>query len=314
MKHKKRLLYALGGLLLGWLIVRSDVTELLNLLSTLTYWHIAVLMTLQIITILLIALQWRIIARHMSINTSYRLLVSMNMAGTFIESVTPAVKSGGETAKVLFLKHHGLQASRASALVITQKVLSFLFFVLVLIASLTLFSVVNGDHIAQLQNMVTWAIMVMVSIIGVLAVIFVIAQKSTRQGRIIQFFKDIGASLSPLKQQRPLYLLHALLGILIWGLYAFKVVVLLIIMNVDVSLIFAPIATYSAYIVGMVPITPGGLGTFETTFTQIIGLGGVSITTALSVVLTLRIVTFWFSLLLSTLWFMIYKKRGTVYA
>lgn len=314
MNKRKFSLYLLGVSLLVWVIARSDTEALLDTLSSLNPLHVAMLIALQGASMALIALQWMMIGRHMGIGVPYKMLLSMNMAGTFIESVTPAVKHGGEAAKVFYLKARGMPASDATAIMVAQKTLSMLYFTTLFAMCGTLLLLSHRVRIAFTLTPPLWG-----GILGGLGAVLIfywlLRHKVTTKGAgaIVTFIRQSATRLRPLASRRHWHIFHTVLGLCIWGMYGMKVLMLFWVFSIDLSWVWAFVSTFSAYIVGMLPITPGGVGTFEGTFTQVMGAGGIQASQALSVVLTLRIVTFWFSLALSALWLLFNTRNKEVF-
>jgi uncharacterized protein (TIRG00374 family) len=66
--------------------------------------------------------------------------------------------------------------------------------------------------------------------------------------------------------------------------------------------------TFAAYIVAMLPIFPGGLGGFEGTMTGLLAAAGVLLADAAVITIFFRFTTFWFVMILSTVYIAVYKK------
>jgi len=91
------------------------------------------------------------------------------------------------------------------------------------------------------------------------------------------------------------------LSLAFWFLYPVKTFIISNHLGFDIG--FSPIvgATFLAYLVGTLPLTPGGLGSFEATLAVILSQQGITFAEGLTIALLLRVITFWFPLVLSAL-------------
>lgn len=75
--------------------------------------------------------------------------------------------------------------------------------------------------------------------------------------------------------------------------------------------------TFVSYFAAMIPLLPGGLGTFEGTMSGMLLVYGLSAEEAVAVSLVFRFVTFWFVVLFSALiillWKLISIRRKSIY-
>jgi len=92
-----------------------------------------------------------------------------------------------------------------------------------------------------------------------------------------------------------------LVSLLIWIFYPLKVYLVCYFLNIEVSLVIIGLATLSAYMISMVPLLPGGLGTYEGGMAMFFTLGGLSPAEGLAIALVSRLTTFWFPLVLSAM-------------
>ncbi len=311
---KIALLYLIGLSLLSYLFIRTDWSHLLSHMQALSITTFALLLMLQLVTVCLIGLQWFCLAKHIGINLPYGFILNMNFAGTFFESITPAVKSGGEAYKAVFLKKHGFNAAKTTSLIGTQKVFSLFGFLLVMMISLGIFTMTQTTPpqiLGPYMNGVWLFIIGFVSILTLIAV--VLKRQFTRDNRVTRFINNLKIQLSPLKTQKSRWVIHIALSLLIWSLYAFKVLVVAHAIGVYIPVVVAALTVYLAYMVAMLPLTPGGIGTFEGTFAAVLSLLGFTMSAGLFMAIILRLATFWFALLISTiglLGFNAYTKKA----
>lgn len=85
----------------------------------------------------------------------------------------------------------------------------------------------------------------------------------------------------------------------IWALYPLKVYVVTLSLDLDVSFMVLAASAYVACITGMIPLLPGGLGSFEAGMAFMLTRGGLTVGEGLMVAVLLRAGTFWLPMLIS---------------
>ncbi len=304
--HRKKFFLVGGVLLLTLLIRQSGPAELQKAFYRLTGRDIAILFLLQLATVFLVNGQWYLVFTALKARRGFADILRMNFLGTFFESVTPIVKTGGEVYKVAYLKEKGLPFSRAAGLVVLQKVLSFAAFCGLFFAAF-IAGIAHGVFDAGLILYPLAAVFVF-AVLGL--VFFLLVRKHDRAaqtrktedesppGGISGFF----LAVRPLVREPARFSTPFLLGIAFWLLYAFKTYYLFSAFTVELGYIEAMVVTYSGYVGGLLPFAPGGLGTFEGAAVGVLFLYGVHAATATAVILSLRLATFWFMLALASLY------------
>jgi len=300
------------GLLMG-LLFTTDFNHVVQTLRNLKPIHLIGLISLQFLTIALLSLQWKVLSYHLGMPLRYGTIFEMNMVSKFYESITPALKSGGEVAKLYYLKTKRHPIKNGATLIMIQKFISMSVFIAVFL-SVILFSFLHGFTIDNLQIiMFTIGIFgLILSIAFSILTIYVKKHKHNKQ----RFAYSISTSLKHATTYKFSFFIHLLIAVIIWSLYGFKTFYVIHSLGYELSYLFAALTTFCAYLVSMVPITPGGLGTFETTFVAMLPQFGIVGGAALVIVLTLRAATFWFQLIFSGL-FLLSKhivKRWNFYA
>ncbi|TVP97301.1 MAG: hypothetical protein EA374_00035, partial [Acholeplasmatales bacterium] len=118
---------------LAVLLMRTDLTGVFMQFGQISWGLLGALVFMQGMTIILVAVQWKLLAWHLGLSVRSRDVFVMNMGGTLLESVTPAVKTGGEIYKVYHLhRHAGLDKRVAVGLVAVQNTVSITCFITVL--------------------------------------------------------------------------------------------------------------------------------------------------------------------------------------
>ncbi len=299
MRNQTILFTLLGGGLLSFLLYTTDFNVVVQTLRALTLSQFIGVIGLQILTIGCISLQWKILANHLEMPLRYFRVFEMNMVAKFFESITPALKTGGEAYKLYYLRIHGEPVKNGMTLIMIQKFISISVFTLLFVVflSITVLMGVALDNVFHL-SVIGVIVLLILTIITVTVTVF-IKRQTLNDGR---FFPLLLKRVTLLKNNPLALFTHVLLSILIWLMYGVKTSFIVYSLGVDLSFVLSTLTTYSAYLISMIPVTPGGLGTFEGTFVFMLPQFGILSGTALGIVMTLRLATFWFQLALSALY------------
>jgi uncharacterized protein (TIRG00374 family) len=260
------------------------------------------------------ALAWHLVIRAAGGKINFGEALSINLTGSFIESVTPSSKLGGEVAKIHLLhRRTGLGHQRLAAVTLVSKLLTLLPFVV--FSGLCL---AWGMGNRQTVFPAAVAFLALSAFTGALAWIChaktipeeAVPQAVHRLGVRLRFAPLIRKAFAFLRQagQESRHLLShrtrlaflALISI-VWILYPVKVLLVTQMLGIEMEFVDIATATYAAYLVSMLPLLPGGLGSFEVTMAFTLSSMGVSFGEGLAVALLARLVTFWLPLGLSAI-------------
>ncbi len=330
--HSKRSIFWMIGLtLITILIFYFGWEEILGLLIKANPKTMGGLFLLQIFTLGLTAFQWHFMLRKAGVTCSPGMVFAVTMAGNYVESVTPAAKLGGESARIyLFRQRTNLSYERLAGILLALKYFSLLPFVALVTISLGL-----ASWRYQLPPFVPGAFVLLA--LFFLAIWWlhkkagtgtdpagagnsikndgpgreaesdqnVILEKSA--GKICQKYRTMIAFTAKASANSR-YLVNfreriALIFIsaLIWSLYPLKVYIVCRMLFIDADFLTVAMVTFTAYMISMVPLLPGGLGSFEGSMALLFSLGGISPASGLTIALLTRLATYWFPLLLSAL-------------
>ncbi|OEF97762.1 lysylphosphatidylglycerol synthase transmembrane domain-containing protein [Desulfuribacillus alkaliarsenatis] len=310
---KKLMLTLLGLILIALLLWQSDFREITSSLASVSKDMLLFACFLQIITIYLICLQWQLIAKKMGCIIPFKNIFHINMAGTFVESVTPAAKAGGEAAKVVLLKPHlNNSTSQALALVGLQKTISMVCFLFLCIVSLSWFLLTFSDFGTESVALIIGLLFIIafVALLGAFikkpmlihSLVAYLPVKESFKDRICTSMTTIDATIKSALKDKYVLTSQLILSTFIWLFFAVKSYYIALSLQVDIGFIAIAVITYLTYMVAMVPITPGGLGTFEGSMVLLLAPLGVALHEALLLALIIRFVTFWFVFAVSALY------------
>lgn len=239
----------------------EEIPTVVEMLGTLSLYQWSLLGILQLISLFLAGGQWVILLRHKGYSVPWAPLIVRYMAGSAVEAITPSSKVGGESVRaVLFHRAFSIPYGTFAQAAATRGVA--LYSALAAIIAITLVS----QHSA-LGTALLGAGVILVSGIAVVS--------------------------------RPVMWPLALSSLALWGLYPLKLFLIGYFVGIPLAIPLAVIATYSAYIVALLPLTPGGLGVYEAGMTAVLTATGIPVVSAVTLTLLLRVVTFWGPLALS---------------
>lgn len=262
---------------------RVELESLLSAMRLLSWTHLLVLLAVQALTMSLIALQWQKTLQIHGHYVPFYTLLKMNLMGAFFEGLTPAAKSGGEVLRYKILTDLKLSKRTVMQVMVFQKGLSLMVFVMFLVFSLLVF-------VPRLENTPTFPLGgIVLFFSGLVAILmagylFLLKTKESTSRAILK-----QAWMTHRHHRLPLLLF----SVLVWLIYPLKLLLLVWMMQASLTFDGAFITTYIAYAVAQIPLTLGGVGTFEATFVTIIQWFSFSETVALSTALWFRFVTFW---------------------
>ncbi|SDJ98079.1 hypothetical protein SAMN05660472_00432 [Natronincola ferrireducens] len=300
-------------LLIAVLLWQANLQDVIGVLEEVDPLLILGVCLLQIITMLIINFQWYKLAAIIGEKPDFKQLLSMNMVGTFVESITPSAKAGGEVTKIYLLKSQlGFSAGEATVLVTLQKIISLFTFLLLNTMAVAAFLCMIHCESLQLQVLllstlflVLWIASLVVFLIypnKVKKILKVLPIKEGWRIKLHDFIGTIETTLQSVMKDKKKLLPQFLLSLCIWGLFAVKAYLIARGLKIQLPFISIAVVTYLTYMIGMLPLLPGGIGTFEGGMVFFLLPLGVPVYQAIAFALTLRFVTFWFVFLISGGW------------
>ncbi|OUJ18460.1 putative flippase AglD2 [Methanonatronarchaeum thermophilum] len=306
--NKKIALWILGVSILMGLTVWAGWQELLTALTQTTPQHLTLLLILQLTTTIMIAYQWKYIinktSNYIDLWKTYLIL----QAGSFVEMVTPSSKLGGEAAKIYLLRHNTeMEYTDSTAVMLAQKYISLIPFLFI-----TLFFTIIGYIAYGLPRTTFLGLGFLTIIVLTLAALTIWSRywgeplRETGEGLIgkalssLDFLRKASLESSKILTKKDFTYLFTI-STAIWILYPIKVWIVGYMLGYEVGIVAITVITYISYLTSLLPLTPGGIGTFEGTMAIFFNITGYTFTEGLAVALVTRLVTYWFPLLISFL-------------
>lgn len=311
MHYRRAFLWVLGIIIILALMLFVGWEEIKTILSRTSIPLLLALGCLQVATLAISAYQWHYLLRKLHSRLSFIMTFTLYLSGNFVESVTPSVKFGGEAARIyLFRRSTSLSYQELAGALLTHKYISLLPFVL-LCAAVILISAFRYE----LPTVVYLAFFLLGSFFALIC--WLLRKNSTKTKKpldlgslsrmplfskiikkVAYFLKDASHTARHLTSGKDRFFLISL-SLVVWALYPVKVFLVATGLGFQVGPLAAIISTYTAYVVSMLPLLPGGLGSFEGTMALVFSLGGLDTASGMAIALLSRSITFWFPLLLS---------------
>lgn len=313
----------LVAVLFGWLILNTDFKSFWLQLGRLPWWLLPVLLGLQVLTQLLITYQWHHLTGLVLGCSHFAKLLHIFARGTVIEGVTPGAKIGGEAVRLYLIKREfSCTTSEAVSIIAMQKSISMSVLLSLCLAALLHIGSRIASHLPICVQALSGALCLPL-VLGMMWLLFFAKPLSqfleTRQGKLARKAATaISAYATATAQLTPRHWgLQFAISTMVWLLFPVKMVILATTLGVHLPFAVVFSVTMVSYMMGMFPLTPGGIGTFEGTMLALLSLLGVGYTLGLSITLVFRFVTFWFVILGSTALIALYqiytKCKGDCY-
>ena len=283
-------------------------------------WSVALLLGLQLVSQLLVNLQWHQIAKFGNVPLSFRDMFFINCQGAVMDSITPGVKIGGEiTRSVQISRTAHCPGEQAAAVVAMQKVFSLGAFFL--INAFALGYIIGRTPFLEAQALRFFVYGIMVLFLLLFSCLFfmpgrikayVLAKEKPRSPwrlTLRRFLLTLLEQIISIRKNTKTCAMLFLLSALIWLLYPVKMYLLAMHLFPGANAVFIGAAAFVSYMVAMIPIFPGGLGGFEGTMSGLLLAMGFMQSDALVLTVVFRFGTFWFVMLFSILFIGFYRIR-----
>ncbi len=301
----KKAVTILAAVILAYLLLRFDYTSFWDSIKQVSAAAMAGLLMLQIVSQLLLNYQWCSLGRVMGRGSDFMKMLYVNSRGMIIECITPGAKIGGEVTRAILLKKEmEYTAEEAATLVAIQKMVSLSAFFILNLAALVHIS----GKVAFLQD-VRWIVyLFLILLISAFGGIFFFGHRLEEKIekyepkrkwtiKLRDFFLTLLTHTKSIKKAE--LAKQFLLSVFIWVLFPVKMVILVSLFTANFDILYLVEITFISYMVGMIPLLPGGLGSFEATMTGLLLVMNIPSGEAAAVTVLFRFVTFWFVILIS---------------
>lgn len=307
-------LLALG--IIVYIISNTDFVALWLSIKELPLSILIIMIFLQLVTQFSLNYQWYRLCKVLNLKASFLKLLVINGYGMVADAITPGEKVGGEVARVVQLNRMlGYHTNQSTSLVTIQKALSLTALIFLNIAALITLS----GQMTSLQSPITRITLIGGLLVLAVSIIYLLfftsklnmfIQKRKWNSKVGRWLKNWIYSFAKdteiINKQPKEWFFQLVLSFGIWVLFPIKLYILVSqYTTIHIFVLFA--TTFVSYFAAMIPLLPGGLGTFEGTMSGILLVYGLSLEESVAISLVFRFVTFWFVVLFSITVIMLWK-------
>ncbi|WP_350344817.1 lysylphosphatidylglycerol synthase transmembrane domain-containing protein [Proteinivorax tanatarense] len=264
-------------------------------------WHtVLCLIILQGISFSLVTLQYKWLISNCSYKISYFNMFSINLAGKFMESITPSIKAGGESVKILLLKKElKIEYPQIFAISVAQKTCSIIIYLLLVAGA---FIYVDFTFELSLNGPIIFFVILLTAL-----VVFKFLLNKYYAIVVSKIFLVI----SHLKKFDVKLIVAVLVSnLVVWGLYPLKFLLIANFFGFSLDIWQIMMVVYLADGIAMLPTTPGSVGTFEGGMGVMLSAQGVDFGAAFASAVIFRFFTFWALMLFSAGFISVTKLFG----
>lgn len=295
---------------LVYIALNTDFRLIWSYVQTIPLALFIFLLCLQLFTQFSLNYQWFRLCKVLGLEASFGRLLVVNAYGTVVDAANPGEKVGGEVARILQLNNMlGFSTNQSTSLVTIQKFLSLASLII-----LNAFAVVTlSDNISFLSRLPIRIVFLIILLVFAALIIYslffteklnVRIQRIKSQGKVANWIKvwmvNFTRDTQVISEQPREWLFQFILSLLIWSLFPIKLFII-VSRYTQVNLLVMFAITFVSYFAAMIPLLPGGLGTFEATMSGMLIAYGLGVEQAMALSLIFRFITFWFVVLFSIL-------------
>jgi len=328
MKWLKWLKWPLMASVLVFLIIaisQMDGQGLIDSFRQIPIWSVVVLFCLQIVTQLLINLQWQRLARTFGSPISFPQMLYINARAEMLR-IAPGGYIGCDVFRAVHINRAGnCSGEEAAAVVAIQKLFSLSAFFAVSLLSVGFFIgqvpwLADAHLRFLLYGILIFVFLILTSFFLIPRPIAAFITKKWKSptrfkwaGRLRGFLLAALNRIIHLRQAPAPFIVLTIISLSIWLLFPIKLFILAAPLIPAINPFHIGAATFISYTVAAIPIFPGGLGGFEATMTALLVLMGFFQSDALVITVLFRFATFWYVFILAIFFMIIYKLKERFY-
>lgn len=297
--------------LFAYVFSKQDLHKLWQGIQSIPLAVFLLLLGMQVLTQALLCCQWTLLARKFLASCGFWGMFRVLAIGSLVEALTPGAKVGGELSKLYYLKKDfSCTTEIAAHIIVIQKSISMsvLFSICSLSGILWTTRAVSKVSKDVMDTGLLWGM-------GVVPLLFLLILACPKYLSKLPLPKKVQGVLEGFSQatqalERKQWLLQFGISTAVWLLFPLKMLILTASVGLRLDLLMVFAMTMISYASGMLPLTPGGLGTFEGTMLSLFALLSVETELAFALTIVFRFVTFWFVMILCGLT-QIFTKRSS---
>ncbi len=297
----KKSIVTLIMLILGAFLVHTYWTEIVNLLgeswgilreTRIRYFILAFLV--YILSVYLFAVRWQKVLSCFGYNLRATSLVPIIFGGIFANNLTPASRTGGEPLRILWIKKQiGISYTNAFISIFFERMVEAIPIMLILVYIIYSFPLLEIRFLPLKNNLTltsTYLLILTFFVAGIIIWFFRVKFASLL-GRVKKNWRQLKKSFVP----------ALLLSSGVWILDIIRLKLIALALNIPLPLHIIATVSFLYLLLGILPITPGGLGIVEGGLISVLLYFGLSLASASSFVFLERFISFGLSSLIGFL-------------
>jgi len=293
--YKGFVLFLLSLAFIAGILYYVGFNETVGVMLSIQPAYFVLLILLQLFTMFLSAVKWRIILRHVKV--SFKNILAVTFVGYFINNITPIGMAGGEPVKAYLLaKKEGIAPEKAFSSVVVDLFLEII--PIFLLSSIAIFLILTNGISMEIAMVIIAASFVLLfffvlsltlainkeysmKIINVLLCSF--SRLPYMKGRAEKIRSEIeviyGKFNKAMKEQmldNYILLFGTCISIIVWSLRILRVYIIFLAIGIKIPMATLVIVQAFAIVVTFIPISPGALGIWEGTNIALFSLLGAS--------------------------------------
>ncbi len=321
--YKRLALFLFSLVFIAGILYYVGFDETLGIMLSIQPAYFLLLLALQLFTMFLSAVKWRLILRHVKV--SFKNLLAVTFVGYFVNNITPIGLAGGEPVKAYLLsKKERIAPEKAFSSVIVDLFLEII--PIFLLSAVAIFLIISNGISLEIAMVIIAASLVLLAlfilsltlainkeyslkIIGVmLRFLSRLPYMKGKADKIHSELEEIYGKFNKAMKEQMLdnYTLFfgTCLSITVWCLRLLRVYIIFLAIGIKIPLSTLIIVQAFAIVVTFIPISPGALGIWEgTNIALFVLLGGSAVTAVQATTVTMidRIVFYIFPTVLGVL-------------
>ena len=282
---------------------KFNIREIMAVVNLIPVYVILLVLLLHIITLVLGSYKWYLMLAGIDHHRKMGLIFKIHISTIYFDNITPGAKMGGEGVRLYMMRRlAGTDYASVTGLIGLDKVTSMLPFIAMCIIA---FAWQWSNFYKSLLG--RWIFIVLFFLTLIILTATAALLKLGRKGRgfneikpsrLKLFLASAGHAFREVFTRKREVFPLLFLSSIIWFSYLLKMYILARAIGIKIPFGILSSASILAYLVGMLPLTPGGLGFFDGTIGGILLLFNVNELAIGTLVFLYRLTTYFFTLLL----------------
>lgn len=265
--NKKILSIMLGMGIVVALLYLSDIKEIISVINKIHPIWIILAILVYNINWLLRGYRWKIILDSMGHKIGLKESISLTILGNFANLITPA-KIGDFIRAFVLKRNDNVDISKGLSSVIIDRILDFF--------GVGILAYISFMMISKDLPLPEWVKILVDNSIYILIIGFIII------GIIFRFRYPLLENIRPICKPKKIVVLCCM-SIILWIFEISTMVILFYSLNLDVNIPLIMLTVMIANLTKALPLTPGGIGTYEGTVAMILTVGGLPYALSLTI-------------------------------